>query len=102
MYIVHVFIKVKPAVVEDFITASIANATNSLKEPGVARFDLIQESENPTHFVLEEIYYTPEDAEAHKQTSHYKLWRETVEPMMAEPRSRIVFQNIHPEDKYWR
>jgi (4S)-4-hydroxy-5-phosphonooxypentane-2,3-dione isomerase len=102
MYIVHVFIKVKPEALEDFKAACLENAANSLKEPGVARFDLIQELEDPTRFVLLEVYRTKNDAALHKETSHYQRWRETAEPMMAEPRSRILYQNIHPADGGWQ
>ena len=102
MYIVHVFIELKPAAVEEFKAASIDNAANSLKEPGVARFDLIQEVDDPSRFVLLEVYRSKNDAALHKETKHYDRWRETVESMMVEPRSRIIYQNIHPSDTAWQ
>ena len=102
MYIVHVFIRVKPEAVEDFKTASLDNAANSLKEPGVARFDVIQEVDDPTSFVLLEVYRTQNDAALHKETGHYNRWRAIAEPMMAEPRSRIVYTNIHPSAGDWQ
>jgi (4S)-4-hydroxy-5-phosphonooxypentane-2,3-dione isomerase len=102
MYIVHVFIKVKSSLVEEFKTVCIDNATNSLQESGVARFDVIQEIDDPTRFVLVEVYRTKNDAALHKETSHYNRWREVAEPMMAETRSRIMYQNIHPTDADWK
>ena len=102
MYIVHVFIKVKPEKVTDFKAVTLDNASNSLKEPGVVRFDCIQEIEDQTHFVLVEVYRTKNDAALHKETSHYNRWREMAEPMMAEPRSRIIYQNVYPADADWQ
>ena len=101
MHIVHVFIHVKPDQVEAFKKVSLENAKNSLKEPGVARFDLIQQTDDPTRFVLVEVYRTPEDAPKHKETAHYNNWRESAEPMMTEPRTRIVYSNIFPDEKGW-
>ena len=101
MHIVHVFIHVKPDHVEAFKKVSLENTKNSLKEPGVARFDLIQKTDDPTRFVLVEVYRTPEDAPKHKETAHYNNWRESAEPIMAEPRTRIVYSNIFPDEKGW-
>ncbi len=101
MHIVHVFIHVKEDQVEEFKTATLQNAQSSLKEPGVARFDLIQQPDDPTRFVLVEVYRTPEDAVAHKATAHYKIWQGIAEPLMAEPRTRIIYRNVFPEDSGW-
>lgn len=101
MYIVHVYIRVKPEFIEAFKKVTIENAQNSLQEPGVARFDVIQQSDDPTRFVLVEVYRTPEDPDRHKETTHYNKWRETAEPMMAEPRTRTVYTNIFPFDSEW-
>jgi len=98
MLIVHVHIQVKPDRVEDFKTASVANASNSVKEPGIARFDVLQQQDDPTRFVLVEIYRTAEAPAAHKQTDHYKTWAETVAEMMAVPRQSVKFANVFPED----
>jgi (4S)-4-hydroxy-5-phosphonooxypentane-2,3-dione isomerase len=99
MYIVQVHVHVKPDQVEAFITATKENAKKSAgKEPGVARFDVMQQADDPTRFLLSEIYRTPEDAARHKETRHYVHWREIAEPMMAEPRSRIIYKNIFPVD----
>jgi quinol monooxygenase YgiN len=101
MYIVHVHIHVKPEFIEAFKTASIENGRNSLQEPGIARFDAIQQIDDPTHFELIEVYRTPEDPAKHKETAHYNKWRELAEPMLAEPRTRTQYTNVFPFDEDW-
>ena len=101
MYIVHVHIRVKPEFVEAFKTASIENARNSLLESGIARFDVIQQVDDSTRFELIEVYRTPADPAKHKETAHYNKWRELAEPMLAEPRTRTVYNNIFPADQDW-
>jgi len=101
MYIVHVHVHVKPDQVEAFKAATLENARNSLKEPGIARFDVIQQADDPTRFVLIEVYRTADDPARHKETTHYNHWREVAEPMLAEPRTRTVYDNLFPEDKDW-
>lgn len=101
MYIVHVHVHVKPEYVEAFRLATIENAVNSLQEPGVARFDVIQESDDPTRFVLVEVYRTPADAGKHKETAHYAKWRDTVAEMMVEPRKGVKYTNLFPPDEGW-
>jgi (4S)-4-hydroxy-5-phosphonooxypentane-2,3-dione isomerase len=98
MLIVHVHVKVKPDQVKEFLTATLANAQASRREPGIARFDVLQQSDDPTAFVLSEAYRTPEAPEAHKRTAHYATWRDTVAEMMAEPRRGLKFANIDPPD----
>lgn len=94
MYIVHVHVHVKPEFVEAFKEATLENARNSVQEPGVVRFDVIQQADDPTRFVLVEVYRTPEDPAKHRETAHYNRWRELAEPMMAEPRTRVVYQEV--------
>jgi quinol monooxygenase YgiN len=94
MFIVHVFVHVKDDQVEAFRSATVENASNSLKEPGVARFDVIQQMDDPTRFVLVEVYRTPDDPGRHKETAHYQKWRDTVADMMAEPRTSIKYNNV--------
>jgi quinol monooxygenase YgiN len=101
MLVVHVHVHVKPEYVEAFKQASIANARESIKEPGIARFDLVQQQDDPARFVLVEVYRTPEAPAAHKETRHYQAWRDAVAPMMAEPRSSVKFGNLFPEDAAW-
>jgi quinol monooxygenase YgiN len=101
LLIVHVQIRVKPESVEAFREATLANASQSVKEPGIARFDVLQDSEDPTRFVLVEVYRTPEAPAAHKETAHYLTWRDTVAPMMAEPRTYRKFTNRFPSDEGW-
>ncbi len=101
MYIVHVFVHVKPNQVENFKDAVIENARNSVQEPGIARFDVVQQQDDPTRFVLIEVYRTEPDTVKHKETAHYIKWRDAVEDMLVEPRSRIVYANIFPDDVGW-
>jgi len=97
MLIVHVHVHVKPDSVETFKSVSLANARESLKEPGIARFDVLQQQDDPTRFVLVEIYRTGEAPAAHKETRHYQTWRDAVAPIMAEPRSSVKFTNVSPD-----
>jgi quinol monooxygenase YgiN len=101
MHIVHVHVHVKPEFVEAFKQATIENASKSIQETGIARFDVIQQTEDPTKFVLVEVYKTAEAPAAHKETAHYRLWRDAVMKMMAEPRQGIRYANIYPEDNNW-
>lgn len=87
MLVIHVFAKVKPECAEAFAAASIENARQTLEEPGAVRFDVMRSEEDPCSFVFVEAYLRPEDHLAHRETAHYKKWRDTVEPMMAEPRT---------------
>ena len=101
MVIVHVHVHVKPESVEAFKQASIENAHNSVQEPGVARFDVIQRQDDASRFVLVEVYRTSGDPAKHKETEHYKRWRDTVAEMMAEPRSSVKYTNLFPDDDGW-
>jgi autoinducer 2-degrading protein len=100
MFIVHVFIHVKSEFLEEFKTATLANVNNSIKEAGIARFDFLQDAD-PNRFALVEVYRTPEDAAKHKSTPHYRVWRDTVAPMMAEPRSNTKYTPIAPDAAGW-
>ncbi len=101
MHIVHIQIQVKPECVEAFKKATLANASESVKEPGVARFDILQQQDDPTRFVFLEVYRSVEANGAHKETKHYATWRDTVADMMAGPRDRVQFTNVFPDDKGW-
>jgi quinol monooxygenase YgiN len=101
MIVVHVHVQVKPEYLESFKAATIENARNSVQEPGVARFDVVQQADDPTRFVLVEAYRSQEATAAHKETKHYQLWRDTVAPMMAEPRKGIRHVNLFPDDAGW-
>lgn len=101
MLIIHVFIHVKPDDVAAFTTATLENARNSVQEPGVVRFDVIQQDDDPTRFVLLEIYRTAADPARHKETAHYLTWRNAVEPMMAEPRRSVKYRAVFPEAAGW-
>ena len=101
MLVVHIYVHVKPECVEAFKQATLINARASLQEPGVARFDVVQHQDDPTRFVFVEVYRDAAAAAAHKETAHYPVWRDTVAPMMAEPRQSVKFHNVFPEDKDW-
>ena len=101
MLVVHVHVRVKLEFVTVFIKATIENARESIKEPGIAGFDVVQQHDDPTCFVLVEAYRSMEAPAAHKETPHYQAWRDTVAPMMAEPRFSVKFANLFPEDRDW-
>jgi quinol monooxygenase YgiN len=101
MLVVHVHVRVKPDCVEAFKTATVANARHSVREAGVARFDIVQQTDDPTRFVLVEVYRTSGAPAAHKETAHYQVWRDTVAPMMVEPRTSVKFANVFPDDAGW-
>lgn len=102
MHIVHVFIQVKPEHLEAFKAATIENARNSVQEPGITRFDVIQQSDDPTRFVLVEVYRNADAAPAaHKQTAHYHAWADAVADMLVAPRTRKIYTNVFPNDEGW-
>jgi (4S)-4-hydroxy-5-phosphonooxypentane-2,3-dione isomerase len=101
MYIVLVHIRVKAEYLEEFIKASLENARNSIKEPGIARFDVIQEIDDPTKFLLVEVYRNMDAPVKHKETPHYLRWRDTVADMLSEPRFGVKYQNVFPADENW-
>ncbi len=101
MLVVHVSVHVKPDCVEAFKTATLANARASVCEPGIARFDVVQQADDPTRFVLIEAYRTPAASAAHKETAHYAAWRDAVAPMMAAPRTSVKFASVFPGDSEW-
>jgi quinol monooxygenase YgiN len=101
MYIVLVHIHIKPESIEEFKKATLDNASNSVQEPGVARFDVIQQEDDPTRFVLVEVYHDEQAPVDHKQTAHYLRWRDRVADMFAEPRYGIRYSNVFPDDGGW-
>ncbi len=101
MLIVQVFVHVLPDAVQAFLDATLDNARHSVQEPGIVRFDVVQQSDDPTRFSLIEIYRTPDAPAAHKNTDHYARWRDTVEPMMAEPRRNTKYHAHFPDAAQW-
>jgi len=101
MLIVHVFVHIKPGQAEAFETATLENARKSVREPGIARFDIIRQQDEPARFVLVEVYRTSEDPGRHKETAHYQTWRDTVADMMAEPRTSVKYTNVFPDEQGW-
>ncbi len=99
MLIALVYAKVKPEYINPFIEATKENARNSNKEPGVARFDFLQQQDDPTHFTLIEVFKTPEAQAKHRETAHYLKWRDAVVEMMAEPRTSTKYNLLYPEDQ---
>ena len=101
MLIVHVHVHVKPECVQAFQAATLENARQSVREPGIARFDVIQQNDDGTRFVLVEVYRTAEAPAQHKATAHYAAWRDAVEPLMAEPRRSVKYANLFPDEAGW-
>jgi autoinducer 2-degrading protein len=101
LLVIQVFVHVRPDAVEAFSAATLANARGSVLEPGVARFDVLRDRDDPTRFVLVEVYRSVEAAAAHKETAHYQIWRDAVAPLMAEPRASRKLVNVFPEDAGW-
>jgi quinol monooxygenase YgiN len=101
MLIVHVHARVKPECVDAFRKATLENAQQSVREPGIARFDVLQQNDDLTRFILVEVYRTADAPARHKETAHYAKWRDTVADMMAEPRTSVKFANVFPDDKGW-
>jgi quinol monooxygenase YgiN len=101
MLIVHVHVVVKEEFIEAFKEASLENARQSVQEPGIARFDVLQQADDPARFLLVEVYRSDEAAARHKETAHYATWRGTVAAMMAEPRTSVKYSNIFPADEGW-
>ena len=101
MLIVHVHVQVQPECVDAFRRITTENARNSVREPGIAHFDVVQQSDDPTRFVLVEVYRNAAAPAQHKETAHYLAWRESVAPMMAAPRRSLKYHNVFPEDAGW-
>ncbi len=101
MFVVHVHVRVKDGKIEEFRRLTVENARHSVQEPGIARFDVLQQKDDPHRFVLVEVYRTAEDPARHKKTAHYTTWRDLVEEMMAEPRSSVKYSNVYPDDPGW-
>jgi autoinducer 2-degrading protein len=101
LLVVHVHVHVKPEHIEAFKAATLANAGASIREPGIARFDVVQQADDPTRFVLVEVYRDSAAAATHKDTAHYAAWRDAVAPMMASPRHSVKFANVFPADSAW-
>ncbi len=101
MLVVHVHVRVKPQCVEAFKAATLANARASVREPGIARFEVVQQQDDPARFVLVEAYRNSEAPAAHKETQYYQTWRDAVAPMMAEPRTSVKFGSVFPEEGEW-
>ncbi|SPE17521.1 conserved hypothetical protein [Candidatus Sulfotelmatomonas gaucii] len=101
MLVVHVHVHVKPEMVAEFRRVTIENARASVQELGIARFDVIEQQDDATRFLLIEVYLTPEAVTAHRATNHYAKWRDAVEPMMAEPRQRTLYNAVFPDPEGW-
>jgi len=101
MLIVHVHVHVRPEAAEAFAAASVENARLSVREPGIARFDVIRQQDDPTRFLLVEVYRDATAPARHKETAHYAAWRDRVAPMMAAPRTSVKYANLFPGDEGW-
>ena len=101
LLVVHVQVQVKAEYIDAFVAATLENARQSLREPGIARFDVAQDLSDPTRFVLVEVYANQDAPAEHKRTAHYATWRDTVADMMAEPRTSSKFRGLFPERARW-
>jgi quinol monooxygenase YgiN len=101
MVVVHVHILVKAEFIAAFKEATLENARQSVQEPGIARFDVLQQADDPTRFLLVEVYRDEEATVRHKETGHYAAWRGAVASMMAEPRTSVRYSNLFPADEGW-
>jgi autoinducer 2-degrading protein len=101
MLILHVFVQVKAGMEEAFKVATMENAQQSLQEPGIARFDVIQEGADPSRFLLIEVYKNESAPAAHKETVHYQKWKDAVADMMAEPRRSVKYKPVFPSAENW-
>lgn len=99
MHILHVFLHVKSEFVEAFKAATVENARNSLQEAGIARFDVIQQADDPTRFVLVEFYRSQDARAKHRETAHFLKWRETTTDMLETPLARTEYVKVFPEDE---
>lgn len=101
MIVIHVHAHVNPDAVDAFHEATLVNAAQSVREPGIARFNVIQQQDDPTRFILVEVYRSVDAVAAHKATAHYATWRDAVAPLLAEPRTSVKYWNVFPEDAGW-
>ena len=101
MHILIVHARVKAEFIDAFKEATIVNAENSAREPGVARFDFMQQQDDPSKFVLYEVYRDADAPAKHKETAHYNAWLEKVTDMFEEPRTRALYTNVFPADESW-
>ena len=102
MVILHVHVHVRSEHLDAFREATLENARNSIQEPGVLRFDFVQQVDDPARFVLIEVYRDESAVDAHRRSAHYAKWRDAAEPMMAGPRSRTLFKAVFPEEDKWK
>ncbi|MHB1347510.1 MAG: antibiotic biosynthesis monooxygenase [Candidatus Humimicrobiaceae bacterium] len=101
MIIVHIYLHTNKEMIEAFKEANIKNAQNSIKEYGILRFDVLQQEDDPSRFLLVEIYRDEKAIASHKETFHYAEWVKTAEPMLAEPRSKTIYRNVFPDENGW-
>lgn len=99
IYMVHV--NVRDGDIQAFIKATTENAKKSINEPGIIRFDICQQDEDPKRFLMIEVYKDKDAVDAHKATSHYLKWRDAVEPMMADKRLGVRYKEIFPDISSW-
>ncbi len=102
MYIIHVHVHVKPEAIDKFKEVTLENARNSVLEPGIVQFECFQQTEDPTRFTLVEVYRTPEDQLLHRETQHYKNWRDVVGFIQVEPRLGVIYRSVYPDESEWK
>ena len=101
MFIQVVYLEAQPDKLDTFLAEATVNARASLTEPGVVRFDFLQQADTPTKFMLYEVYRSSNDLEAHKETDHFKRWVEKGVPTLIGERIRVIYNNLEPDDESW-
>lgn len=101
MHILLVYLQVKPEHLEEFQQATLINAANTRKEPECVRFDVLQQTDDPTRFAFSEVYRSAEGHASHRDTEHYKTWNAAVADWLVAPRTRSIYRNISPTDRDW-
>ena len=96
MVVTCVHVSVKAEHIDDFIKATRINHEASIRESQNMRFDVLQDPNDPSKFILYEAYASADGAAAHRETPHYLTWRETVASWMAEPRKGISYTVVAP------
>ena len=97
MHMIMVRLEVKSERVDDFLKLVLFNASESRKEAGNLRFDVVRLVDSPTRFGLYEVYLDEDSVRAHQATAHYAKWRAEIEALLVTPRVSEKFISVFPE-----